>query len=151
MRSVAPPGAASGFTLVEVVISILLVAVIATSIFAVVLTVRSDTLKSDVKIQAVSAANLVLDKLGNYVTASLEAGRGPNTLCAANTWALPLPGVACGDGTYALASGVHDVSGYLPSNLTAPPYGMSMKYTVTDMGPGGQPDSRFRVTVQVQW
>lgn len=109
-----------GYTLVETMIAMLLVAMIVTSVFAMVVTAKTGAKKSESQAKAHFYARQQMEKLKSYVSADLTAP-GPTT-----NWVYP------GDasGAYALAAGNHDVTSNLPATLRS--LGWTMSYTITD-------------------
>ena len=158
------PHSASGFTLTEVIISILLTGIIVTGTFSAVLVAKKTPQISTNRVSAALAERQLLETLQNYQTASYQgsdAGSGPGgswhlpgdrcTLCT-----VPNCGCAaadCGAGCYALQTGcTHDVSDLLPQFMKDSPYFAKMCYTVSNLdGSGAQENFRPQVTVNIQW
>lgn len=116
-------------------ISMLLVAVIVTSVFSLVLSAKVGAAKTSSQSKAHLFARQHLEKLKSYVSAD-QTVPGPTA-----NWAFP------GDasGNYALAPGVHDVTSNLPANLRT--LGWTMNYTVTDTPCGTKTCKKVDVTV----
>ncbi len=136
-----------GFTLIEVVIGMLLIALMIGPLFSVALTARQSKTRVDKKQAAAIAGNRVLDRLKLYVTADplASSGPGPN-----GSWTLPGDSYTGAGG--ALGVGVHDLSAadWLPQELKVA--GGKISYTVTKMnvdklGTVTQPS----VTLTITW
>ncbi len=114
----------SGFTLVEVVIAILLLALIALPLMMALVTGRTASGRSARSVLATAAIHRVSEHLKAYVTADRSLARGPGV--GADGWSLP------GDrsGSWALAAGRHELDGatWAP-DLAA--YGGRLAYDVT--------------------
>lgn len=124
-----------GYTLVETMIAMLLVAMIVTSVFSMVLTAKVGATKTGTQAKAHFYARQQMEKLKAYVSADLSAA-GPTA-----SWRFP------GDssGTYALQAGNHVVTSNLPSTLQS--QGWTMSYTVTDAACGTKICKRVQFTV----
>ncbi|MBI4348714.1 MAG: type II secretion system protein [Elusimicrobia bacterium] len=141
----------NGFTLIEICVAALLIAIGATALFAVALSTRRTVAVSPLREQMNQYARLLSESLKGYVTACLPGA--VSTACPASitdaarnagaphgTWALSKPdGTDCGTDGYnwaldaADADNPHDASCFLPAELTsAPPDGANatLKYTV---------------------
>jgi prepilin-type N-terminal cleavage/methylation domain-containing protein len=133
-----------GYTLVETMIAMLLVALVVTSIFSMVVTAKMGAKKSGNQAQAHFFARQQMEKLKSYVSADLSAPgpRGSGGTAPAN-WVFP------GDasGGYALQAGNHDVTSNLPASLRS--LGWTMSYTVTDTTCGTK--TCKKVDVNVGW
>jgi len=161
------PHSAAGFTLTEVVISILLTGIIVTGTFSAVLVAKKTPQISTNRISAALAERQMLETLQNYQTASYQgsdAGSGPGgswhlpgdrcSVCAAPNCPDICEAVgACGAGCYALQTGCsHDVSDLLPQFMKDSPYFAKMCYTVSNLdNTGAQENFRPQVTVKIQW
>ena len=137
-----------GYTLIEVVISILLTAIIVASVMSVALSSKSSSVKSDRKIIANEASRALTAMLKGYVTADYNqsAVRGPGT--GAGGWKLP------GDSSpYALDCGAHNnITGILPAWFAGAPYNATISYNVSNSGgPTCVPGSPPKVDVTVTW
>lgn len=130
-----------GTTLVEVVVSTLLIGMMTAMCMPVFLTGRMSVGRADRRAAAADAVHGVAEALKGYVTADLSLANGPGT--GFDGWSLP------GDlsGRRALESGDHA----LDSAMWAAPlasYGGVLSYSVairaTPSGP--QPDVSFRVS-----
>lgn len=157
LRPLAEParGASSGLTLVEVMVSILLTAIVVTAVMTVSLTARRGSVRTDRKLLASDSARGLLDRLANYISSSLEPGIGPNN----GGW--DLSGDLCDccggiPGCYALEPGTHTVTSLLPGEVIGPPYNMAMSYFVRDTEDAvdagiSRADFRPQVSVSVTW
>ena len=116
----------AGYTLVEVVVSMLISAVIITSVFTVALTSKRGGMKADSQMIASSSSQSVAKMLANYVTADwLQTAipvanqiQGPNSANAGMaTWYLDGPNYQDDRGAvWALAPGSHTITGKLGGN-----------------------------------
>jgi len=124
-----------GYTLVETMIAMLLVASIVTSVFSMVLTAKVASVKTGNQGKAHYYARQQAEKLKSYVSADLTAP-GPTA-----GWLYP------GDasGLYALDPGVHNVTSNLPANLRS--LGWSMSYTVTNASCGAKTCKQVQFSV----
>lgn len=136
-------GKADGFTLVEVVIGTLLIAIMVGPLFSVALTARQSKPRVDQKTAAALAANRLLERLKLYVTADTAASPGPAPGTSPNGWGLP--GDPCG--CYALSPGVHQLA---PAAWLPELPGGSIRYTVTALAVGGGV-SQPHVDVTLDW
>ncbi|MDO8756830.1 MAG: type II secretion system protein, partial [Elusimicrobiota bacterium] len=112
-RPIKPAGlTASGFTLVEVMVAMLLTSIMVTSVFSVALSAKTGGNKGESKVKASAGARQVAALLKNYVTA--ETGIASTTLIkgpcvgATNNWSITCNGIvdSCpggGSSCYALA------------------------------------------------
>ena len=137
----------NGQSIVEIVISILLLAIVAAGIFGVILTAKKQTTKSKAHEDATLSANQLIQELQNYVTA-LDTTDPLNLSSAPGTppsWHYP------GDTNtgWALAVGNHEVSTLLPLYLQSAPYTAHLTYTVTVVPVNGQ--NMNQVNVQITW
>ncbi len=132
----------SGYTLVEVMVAMLLTSIMVTSVFSVALTVKTVGGKGERKIKAVAGARQVASLLKNYVTGETGAvstgapGIAGPCAGAVNNWSMTCNGItdACpggGSACYALAPGLHTLTGVLPATFEAPPYNARVSYVVT--------------------
>lgn len=130
----------AGFTLVEVIVSVLLVAIMATSFMSIALTSRTDRGRLARRAAADASVRRVAESLSAYVTADRTLARGPGS--GFDGWTLP------GDssGLRALDAGHHplDPSAWAPALEEA---GGTIAYDVTVRATpsGPQPTVAFRV------
>ncbi len=110
-----------GYTLVETMVAMLLVATITTSVFSLVLSAKVGAKQTTNRSIAHYHARQQAERLKAYVSADLTVN-GPN----ANTWNFPNDA----SGLTALAPGTHDVTTALPAKLQA--LGWTMQYVVTN-------------------
>jgi type II secretory pathway pseudopilin PulG len=133
---------ARGSSLVEVIISILMLALLATPIMSVALSGHMAAGRADRRIAAAAAVRRLSEHLKAFVTADKTVVRGPGG--GDDGWHLPGDGGLRG----ALDAGHHelDPAQWLPTTLTA--YGGRLSYDVTPrMTPSGiQPDVSFSVS-----
>ena len=139
------PRRRNGFTLIEVCVSALIVAIGATALFAVALSTRRTIAVSPIREQMNQYSRLLLETLKTYVTADTNVDTGAPNPAAANKWQL-----CAGDAahTWALTSGNHNADCLLPASLTAaPPAGASaqLRYTVSVTG------GARKITVTMNW
>lgn len=158
-----PIRGSEGYTLVEVVIATMLIAIMASSVFSVALTAKQSGGKAQRKLIAAQVSKQVTGALKNYVTADFsDPTRGPNANNAVNRWSLESvnPPVDCidhaGTNEYALTPGSHTITGILPGWLEAAPYLGTLKYHVCAAGCANSmqaSDGSFipGVTVTIDW
>lgn len=137
-----------GFTLAEVSIAALLLAIGATGIFAVVLTCRYNVKNNQAREETQHYARKLVEDLKGYVRESNEANatNAPN-----GTWAHPNDSSA--NAAWALAAGAHTASTVLPQYLRDPPFNATLSYTVTLL-PCANPsanDCPRQIDVTVRW
>ena len=131
----------AGFTLVEVIVSVLLIAIMSTSFMSIALTSRSDRGRIARRAAADAAIRRVAETLNSYVTADRTLANGPGA--GADGWRLP------GDasGLRALDAGHHplDAAAWAPALSEA---GGEIAYDVTvrTTPSGPQPTATFSVT-----
>lgn len=135
------PGA-EGYTLVEVIIATMLVAMMTVPIMSLALTSRMSSGRLERRLAAANAIREISEKLKLYVTADRALAAGPGE--GLNGWSLP------GDrsGLPALAAGRHQLS----TEIWAPalqPYKGEISYEVKPLATpaGPMPD----VTFLVEW
>ena len=139
----------SGFTLVEVCISALIIAIGATALFAVALSTRRTVAVSPLREQMNQYARKLTEDLKAYVTKDFSnmTGAPDNFLFPGHpSWAFP------GDAgnAWALSYGNHDATALLPATLKAPAAPMAtLKYTVKAPS-AGDPNVR-QVVVTTNW
>jgi type II secretory pathway pseudopilin PulG len=100
----------AGYTMIEVVVSILLTATLVSAVFSVALSTTQSTGKTDRKMLAAQAQRALTSALKGYVTADRNSGLifGPNAAARgnnSNSWNIHTPGVqtdSAGD-VYALS------------------------------------------------
>ncbi|OGR86329.1 MAG: hypothetical protein A3J74_11475 [Elusimicrobia bacterium RIFCSPHIGHO2_02_FULL_57_9] len=147
-----------GFTLLELLIAILVIAAMSSGLYTVVLSVRKGGGRADRRFMAGAAARSLHDALRNYVSADPTTDMGPNkNRSGAQTWNIHTPGLiadSMGD-VYALAPGppAHQLTGFLetvaPPWFKDPPYNATIKYLVT---PSANPALLGpEVSVDVDW
>ena len=136
--------AATGYTLIEVAVGMLITAFMVTSVFSVALTGKSSGAINDRKLLGAAGVRQVSAKLRNYVTGDNIDAPGfnlPGPGNGADSWSMTSDGVvdSCGN-CYALSSGLHTLTGVLPSWFEAAPYGARVSYTVDNtVLAGGRP------------
>jgi prepilin-type N-terminal cleavage/methylation domain-containing protein len=149
-----------GYTLVEVVVSMLLMSIMVSSVFSLALSARQSGGKSDRRMEASQAAKQMTGLLRNYVTGDPATTLidGPNAKNPANRWSLSDSTVsppivetctagACVPAGYALAPGSHTVTGVLPGWFAGPPYNAELKYYVGTETIDGLPAPQINVWV----
>ncbi len=108
----------AGSTFLEVVIAMLLVAVMASSVFSVALTAMSGGGQTMREFVADQASRQLSQTLKNYVTGDNTSTwiRGPGG--GANAWSMDNPTAGINDTScvncYALSDGTHTITGYMP-------------------------------------
>lgn len=133
----------AGFTLIEVMIGMLLIALMVGPLFSVALTARQSKPRVEQKTAAAVAGSRLLERLKLYVTADTSAVPGPAPGTSPNGWGLPGDSCNC----YALAPGTHQLnaSAWLPELAGL---GGSIRYTVTPLMVGsGVTQSNVNVTI----
>jgi type II secretory pathway pseudopilin PulG len=154
-----------GYTIIEVIVSIMLTAVMVSAVFSVALTTKTGGGKADRKLLAGQAERSLTAALRSYVTADTANTAIPGPNAAANTggatgaagWSIHTAAVqtdSMGVGTYALAVGTHilacpaaagaDAACFLAKALRNPPFNGTIQYVVA----AGSPP---QVTVTVNW
>ncbi|MBI4056701.1 MAG: type II secretion system protein [Elusimicrobia bacterium] len=111
-----PPAAAKfscertsrGYTLIEMVMALFITGIVVTAVFSVVLSARATTNKGGRREAAFFYTRQAMDRLKAYVTADPTAA-GPGGV---GVWTLP--GDSCGGCTWALQTGDHDLTSWLP-------------------------------------
>lgn len=131
-----------GHTLIEVVVSMLLIAVMAALSMPAFLTGRMSEGRSQRRDAAADAVQRLSQELKNYVTADRSIVNGPGA--GADGWSLP------GDrsNTWALAAGQHDLDPALWAAALTPFQG-TISYAVTVRATPSGPEPT--VTFQVGW
>ena len=145
-RRRSPPSA--GFTLVEVCIAAMIVAIGSSAIFGIVLSVRQSLAASPVREQMHQYARQVSEDLRAYAAQYVDpftfqpiiVGRPPLG------WAYPNDN----SGLRALDLGVHNVTSLLPSSLTGP-YGATLGYNVSNANVGGNTSAALKIEVIMTW
>ena len=152
-RSKAPE---AGYTLVEIIISMLIMAVLVSSVFSVALSTAGGDIKAERRVYATQGARSLSAALKGYVSGdpTTTVIRGPNSANLTNRWSINLPGVQTdsqGD-AWALNPGVHtltcvaappaDSACFLPKNIRD--LGGQLSYTVV----AGMPS---QVSISVTW
>ncbi len=144
--------ARKGFTLIEVVVSMLLSAVMISAVFSVALSSKQTSARSDRRLAAAQAAQSMMQRLKNYVTSDPAsiAILGPTPRPGAASWYLNNPPSvvdSLGD-VYALQPGTHIITGtatdVIPTALAA--YGGKVTYVVA-----AAPNSQLTITVSASW
>lgn len=130
-----------GYTLIEVVVAMLLMALMVSSVLSIALSSRQSGGKSQRRAEAARITRELTGLLKNYVTGDPTTSliSGPNANNPVNSWSLDdetkMPPVfdncTCGGpNVYALAPGTHTITGLLPGWLAAAPYNATLKYYV---------------------
>lgn len=135
------PSAEHGFTLIEVVVSMLILGLMSVMVMPVFLTGRMSVGRSGRRATAADAVHRVAEELKGYVTAETSLVNGPGT--GIDGWFLP------GDrsGRRALERGAHDLDPAMWAGPLVPYQGaISYEVTVRDTPSGPQPDVSFRVS-----
>jgi hypothetical protein len=130
-----------GSSLIEVVVSLLLLAMMTAPIMSAALGAQVFSGRSDRRLAAAAAVHRLSEHLKPYVTADRTAARGPGQ--GPDGWTLP------GDESRlaALESGHHDLQAAQWASALAPYSGnISYDVVVRDTPSGPEPDVRFTVT-----
>lgn len=149
-----------GFTLVETLVAVLLIAIVVTSVFSLALSSKVASRKTGRRSEALYYTRVAMEKLKAYVTVQDPlanpsiATRGPN-----GGWSIPEDSCSgCGTAVgacWALQACQHDLTQLLPARLrnapgdSPPGVTMTLRYTVTDDPCGGF--TCKQVQFQVQW
>lgn len=148
-----------GYTLAEVIISMLLVAMMVGAVYRLALTSMQSGNKIDRKVFANQAERHLSEQLRQYVTADSTTNliAGPNGGTGATAWYMQGSASPQGGGVtvidslgavYALASGTHNLHNYLPQWFEAAPYNATAQYVVTPQaGLGNGTPVNINVTV----
>lgn len=136
-----PRGRPNGFTLIEILISVLLIAAVVTSIFPLLLTSKLQVVKSGRRGEALNYTRQAMETLKAFTTADPSYPTGPGS--AAQPWTYP--GEPCG-GCWALAPGVHDLTQTLPAAFRASPVNGTLSYTVSDFACGSRTCKQVQFT-----
>ena len=132
---------ARGSSLIEVIISILLFAMMTVPIMSTILSGAMSSGRTQRRGEAATAVRRVSENLKAYVTADRSLALGPGV--GSDGWSLP------GDasGLAALQGGPHDLAAGIWLQTLAP-YSGSISYDVTDRATpsGPEPDVRFSVS-----
>jgi len=131
----------TGYTLVEVMVGTVLVALIVSAIFALTLTTQVSSKKSGRRAKGLYYTRQAMERLKSYVTAdSTSPGLGPTA-----SWIYP------GDAsnTYALSPGIHDITNSLPSSFRTELPGATLVYTVSNYACGARVCQQ--VTFSIRW
>lgn len=147
-----------GYTLVEVVVAMLLMAIMVSSVLSLALSSRQAGGKSDRRMEAARVSRELTGLLKNYVTGDPTTNliAGPNANNPVNSWSLddntrvPPISDSCtcgGPNVYALAPGTHTITGFLPGWFAATPYNATLKYYVGSETIDGSPAPQINVTV----
>ncbi|MFA6031068.1 MAG: type II secretion system protein [Elusimicrobiota bacterium] len=125
-------GRPNGFTLIEILISVLLIAAVVTSIFPLLLTSKLQVVKSGRRGEALNYTRQAMETLKAFTTGDSSYPTGPG---GALPWTYP--GEACG-GCWALAPGTHNLTPTLPASFTGAPVNGTISYTVSDFACGSR-------------
>ena len=140
--------------MVEIVISIMLTALMVSSVFSVALTSKTGGGKQERKLIAAEASRQLSARLKNFVSADVTGTsgiQGPGS--GTNRWSMDDGAVndcgpSCGAPTctncYALGAGVHTLQGFLPAWFTNAPYNATISYNVLSVNP-------YNVQISVNW
>lgn len=132
--------AKAGYTLLEIMISVLITSIMVTSVMTVALTAKQGGGKADRKMIAAEAVRELQSRLRNY--ARDQTGDTNGIAAPGGSWMMP--GDSCGGCTYAMQPGTHTITGILPGWFEAAPYSGTLKYIV-------QAGSPPRVEFAVDW
>lgn len=132
-----------GFTLLEVVVSLFLTAIMISAVMSVALSARRGGAKTECRIIADQASRDMMAMLRNFVTAdpTVTAISGPgNQATPVDKWKMHghdpdgaggNPAYVDSQGSvYALATGTHTITNFLPTTFSGSPCNATMKYYV---------------------
>lgn len=140
-----------GYTLAEVMVSVVLLAAAMAMVSSVILTVRVHGRHSDRREQVALYSRALEEELKNYVKP--EVGVPAAGAPGSPAWHFPSdPCTGCpgGPSCWALAVCEHDASVLLPPEFRAPPYNATMRYTVAPVTlVNGQ--TVLKTQIHVQW
>ncbi len=132
----------AGFTLVEVVIATLLLAVGVAGVFSVTLSARQQSKRHAGRDKINQYGRQVQEELKSYVTGNINDTQG----APGGSWHHPSD--TCGE--WALSANcIHDVTSMLPADLKAAPYNAKLSYTVTVENLGSL--KTRRVDIKMKW
>jgi prepilin-type N-terminal cleavage/methylation domain-containing protein len=144
--------ASKGFTLIEVIVSVLITAVMVSSVFSVSLTSKRSNVRADRRLIAAQAARSLTSTLQSYVSADTAQVIIPGPSGGSAPWELPSDTNAS---NYALSGGSHTLQNiaplYVPYWFQAPPYNAQLIYYVQYMGSGAADQQTPWVNVTVTW
>ena len=159
-----------GFTLVEVAVAMLIMAMVSTGIFAVLLTARTNQVQSDQRQSAIIYAQKLRDQLKNYQAdygQVADLNRVCQRMCGANCGTSACYARVTGDsgaGTCGGGSTIHAfyntttsfatncwhrATGLLPTTFTSAPFSARMCYKSTPVTVSGR--SVPQVDIRVEW
>ena len=120
-----------GYTLIEVVVSLLLTAVLVSSILSVTLSSKKGSGKAERKLIANQLSRDLTSRLKAYVTADPTTAIIPGPGTGANSWSMTSGSIvdSCGN-CYALSPGSHTLGNFLPAWFAAAPYNAQATYFV---------------------
>ncbi|MFA5140450.1 MAG: type II secretion system protein [Elusimicrobiota bacterium] len=156
------PRNCKGFTLVETLVAVLLIAIVVTSVFSLALTSKGASVKTGRREQALFYTRKAMEKLKAYVTGDETfAAAGPNyARDPGRPWAIPEDACGgCGGAGQCWAldpTCTHDLTLMLPAKLRDAPISMTLGYAVTNDPPGcvdrtGLSACRKEVRFTVNW
>ena len=151
-----------GFTLVETLVAVLLIAIVVTSVFSLALTSKGASVKTGRREQALFYTRKAMEKLKAYVTGDQDfAAAGPNRARdQSKPWAMPEDACGgCGGAGQCWAldpNCTHDLTQLLPQKLRDAPVTMTLGYVVTNDPAGcvdrvGPTPCRKQVRFTVNW
>lgn len=141
------PRGRGGYLLVEMAVAMLLVALVTAGIMGVLLNVKQQGKKVQMKEQFSMQVNMLVHELKAYVTDDLSITDG-----APGSPPWHLPGDPCPSlpsDCWALEAGEHDATSLLPASLKGAPHNGTMTYQVTVDNSRGVP--MRKVDVNVSW
>jgi type II secretory pathway pseudopilin PulG len=122
----------SGYTLVELVISMFVTGIVVAAVLSVALSSKKGSGKHDRKLIASELSRGLTTMLRTYVTADPTTTIIPGPGSGLNRWSMdspPINDLSCVD-CYALSPGSHPLSGFLPGWFEASPYNAQITYFV---------------------
>ncbi|MBI3553304.1 MAG: type II secretion system protein [Elusimicrobia bacterium] len=151
----------SGYTLLEVIISMMLTAILCSAVFSIAITAQQSSNKIDRRVIANQCQRHLSEMLANYVSGDYSATNdriaGPtSTTPGVASWYIN--GATGEDGRvivdscgacYALSPGVHTLTNFLPGWFEVQPFNGAISYTITNtaLTNGNQPN----VSISVTW
>lgn len=143
-----------GFSLVETMIAVLLIAIVVTSVFSLAFTAKVSSIKTARRATALLAIRQAQEKLKAYVTADLSIKDPPNS-----NWRMPedvcgpdgvTTEATCSAGCSAFDLCRHNVTLLIPEQFRGPPINMRMYYDVLK-DKKDDTDEAPRVVFKVNW
>jgi prepilin-type N-terminal cleavage/methylation domain-containing protein len=144
----------SGYTLVEVTVAMLILAMVASGVFSVILTTRTTQVRSDRTELAILYQRTLDDALANYIGVDVDSTLACSR-CGASCSNLGCPrftGDSCGSNVFSTGC-THNADILLPAWFKAAPFSAKLCYMVTLYNaPGsGSAQQMKKVTSKLTW